>query len=297
MYILGKIGAKIRHLYYCVLTLFSPKLNTMVRYKNTYNKKIDLDNPKTFNEKGMWLKLNIYNTDKTVFKCADKYRVREYVEDLGCKEILNDLIAVYDSVEEIDWESLPEKFVIKWNFGCGYNLICSDKSKLDIDKAKKILKKWGRKQYYLHFSEMQYKGVEKKLIIEKYLQPENGLQPEDYKFFCFNGQARYVMICLGRDTGNTEFYFFDRDWNLARFNKRGEAAPEGFSLPKPDGIDEMFVYAEKLSKGFPFVRMDFYYVDNKVYFGEMTFTPAGYLDTNYTQYAETTMGNDIVIEK
>lgn len=282
MIILNPVTAKLRHLYYCSLTLISPRLNTKVRYKAALGRKIDLDNPKLFNEKGQWLKLNKYNNDPTVIKCADKYAVREYIREQGCGEILNDIIAVYDSVDQIDWDALPNEFVMKWNFGCGYNLICSDKSKLDIAAAKKKLKKWGRKKYHLHFSEMQYKYAPKKLIVEKYLKPANGLQPEDYKFYCFGGKAEYVMICLGRETGKTAFYFFDRDWNLVPLNPRGKAAPKGFTIPKPQGIDEMFAYAERLSAPFPFVRMDFYNIDGKTVFGEMTFTPAGFLDPDYT---------------
>lgn len=290
---MNKVVAKIRHLYYCFLTLLSPELNTKARFKAKYGFDIDLKNPKRYNEKGMWLKLNNYNNNPTVKRCADKYAVRPYIEEQGCGEILNDLITVYDSVSEIEWDKLPNEFVMKWNFGCGYNLICNDKSKMDIAAAEKKLRKWGRKKYHLHFSEMQYKGVPKKLIVEKYLKPANGLQPEDYKFFCFNGKAEYVMVCLGRETGNTAFYFFDKNWNLLRLNERSKNAPEDFTVPKPEGMDEMFAYADKLSAPFPFVRVDFYNIDGKTVFGEMTFTPAGFLDTGYTEEAEFILGEKI----
>lgn len=291
--ILNKIWQKSRHLYYCFLTLLSPELNTKARFKSTYGRKLDLNNPKLYNEKGMWLKLNNYNSNPVVEKCADKYRVREYIKQQGCAEILNDLIAVYDSVDQIEWDKLPDSFVMKWNFGCGYNLICSDKSKLDIADAKKKLKKWGKKKYHLHFSEMQYKNAPKKLIVEKYLKPESGLQPEDYKFFCFNGKAEYVMVCTGRETGNTMFAIFDREWNFMRINESSQKAPADFTLPKPQGMAEMFEYADKLSKPFPFVRVDFYNIDGKTIFGEMTFTPAGFLDNHYTEYGEKLLGEKL----
>lgn len=292
-----KIIAKIQHLYFCALTLLSPRLNSVARYKAAFGRKPNLQEPKLFNEKGQWLKLNRYNTDPVIARCADKYAVRDYIVEQGCGEILNDLIAVYDRVEDIDWDSLPSAFVMKWNFGCGYNLICADKSRLDIAAAKKKLKKWGRKRYHLHFSEMQYKDAPKKLIVEKYLRPKNGLQPEDYKFYCFNGRAEYAMICIGRETGNTAFYFFDRDWRLARLNRRGEEAPADFTIPKPQGMDEMFEYAERLSKPFPFVRMDFYNIDGKTVFGEMTFTPAGFLDKAYTPEGQRMLGEKLTLDR
>ena len=293
--IMSAITDKLRHLYFCTLTLISPKLNTKAKFKKTYGRPVDLENPKSFNEKGMYLKLNYYNKSDFVKKCADKYAVREYIKEKGCESILNDLIAVYDRVDDIDFATLPDAFVIKWNFGCGYNLVCPDKSKLDIEAAKKKLKKWGRKKFHLHFSEMQYKIKNKKLIVEKFLKPQNGNLPDDYKIYCFNGKAKYVMVCQERDSGETKCYFFDRDWNLARINERGKEAPEGFTLEKPVNMDEMFEYAEKLSENIPFVRVDFFSCDGKTVFGEMTFTPAGYLDPNYLPETEKLFGDMIDI--
>lgn len=279
----------------CFLTMLSPKLNTKVRYRLLYKRKLNLENPKYFNEKGMWLKLNRYNHDPLVKQCADKYAVRAYIEKTGCPEILNELIAVYDNVDQIDWDALPDAFVLKWNFGCGFNIVCADKNKLDIEKTKAQLKKWGKTKYYLRYSEMQYKNVPQKIICEKYLKPKSGVLPEDYKFFCFDGRAEYVMVCVGRETGNTAFYFFDQNWELARFNERGRKAPEGFTIPKPEGMDEMFAYAEKLSKGFPFVRVDLFNVDGKTVFGEMTFTPAAFLDDKYGEESELILGEKITL--
>lgn len=284
---------KIWHLYYCILTIISPKLNSVIRYKNTFKKKLDLENPKTFNEKGMWLKLYKYNGSPVIKQCADKFKVREYVRDKGCSEILNDVISVVDDVEQINWDKLPKQFVIKWNFGCGYNLICNDKTNLDIDKAIKQLKKWKRKKYYLYYSEMQYKKVNKKIIIEKYLKSSSGVQPEDYKFFCFNGKAEYVMICSGRETGNVKFLFFDREWKFIKINKQGMNLDDDFTIEKPSGMDKMFEYADRLSKGFPFVRVDFYNIEGKIIFGELTFTPAGFLDVGYTEQGEKILGEKI----
>ena len=128
---------KVEYWFKCILTLISPRLNTMVVYYFKFKKRINLKYPKTLDEKIQWLKLNTYYKNPLVTQCADKYAVRTYIEKCGCKEILNELYGVYDRVEEIPWDSLPNKFVIKWNFGCGQNLICFDKQKLNIEQAKK----------------------------------------------------------------------------------------------------------------------------------------------------------------
>lgn len=234
-----------------ILTILSPTLNTKVTYRISKGRPINLKRPKTLDEKISWLKLNIYNKDPLISKCADKYAVREYIRSCGCEEILNELYGVYDSVEEIPWNKLPNKFVIKWNMGCGCNIICQDKESLDIDNAIKKMRKWGNTKYYLSNSEMQYKYIKPKIIVEKLLETYDGSIPEDYKFYCFNGTAKYALVCIGREKGHPKFYFHDREWNLARINKDAKSEPDNFFIPKPEGINEMFSYADKLSKPFP----------------------------------------------
>lgn len=267
-----------------VLTLISPRLNTEFIYFVKFKKRINLKIPKTLDEKIQWLKLNTYLNNPLVTQCADKYAVREYVEKCGCGEILNKLYGVYDRVDDIPWETLPNSFVIKWNFGCGENLIVFDKSKLNIDEAKKKLNNWykTRNTFYLTYSEMQYKGIPPKLVCEKLIETEDGGLPVDYKLYCFSGHADCVLVCSGRNLNGhgTKYYFFDRDWKLLRYNKTGKEAPVGFTIPKPAGVEKLFEYAEKLTKTFPFVRADFYLEKGKVLFGELTFTPCGGFDVN-----------------
>lgn len=264
--------------FYAALSYLSPKLNTELLFLKKFGRFPDLKNPATLNEKLLKLKLERYGTDPVVRKCADKYRVREFVEQRGCGETLNRLLAVYDGVEQIRWDALPERFAMKWNFGCGYNLICTDKAALDIGAAEKQLKKWGKEPFWAYYSELQYRKIEKKILVEEYIGSAGGVLPEDYKFYCFNGKASCVMLCEGREEGWPRFYFFDRDFRLMRINRDSKAAPEGFSLPKPEGLDEAFRIADVLSAGFPFVRVDLYLVLGRVRFGEMTFTPAAALD-------------------
>lgn len=264
-----------------LLTDISPRLNTEYVYYKTFGKRIDLINPKTLDEKIQWLKLNTYYKNQLVTNCADKYKVREYVEKCGCGEILNELYGVYDNPDEIKWSELPDKFVIKWNFGCGQNFICKDKRQYNEQVVKKMLWKWRRahKTFYRVLSEMQYKRIEPKLICEKLIETETGDLPKDYKLYCFNGIPDCALVCADRvSAGHANYYFFDRDWNLKRYNNMGLKAPENFTLPKPDNYEKLFEYAATLSKPFPFVRADFYIENGKITFGELTFTPSGGFD-------------------
>ncbi len=271
----------VKHLWFHYLLCgISPKLSVKFWYRFYLKKPLDLEHPKTLDEKIQWMKLYYYKDNPLVYQCADKFRVRDYVKNCGLEHILNDLIATYHSANEINWDVLPQKFVLKWNFSNGGNIICSDKSKLDRKQAIKELNRFQKIKPHLKYAEPQY-DVEKVLLCEKFIETQNGEAPVDYKFYCFNGEAKYVLCCYGRSIDHRPaFYFFDKDWQLQRFNKMGKEAPEGFTMPKPVGMDDLFHYAEILSKPFPFVRADFYLENGKAYFGELTFTPGGGYDMN-----------------
>lgn len=252
-------------------------------------------------EKIQYLKFNDYKGKQLITDCADKYRVREYIKSCGCAEILNTLIDSWDRVEDIDWDKLPEKFVIKWNFGCGHNLIVPDKSRLDIPQAIKKLKEWykTRDTFYLSHSELHYKGIKPKLICERLIETDDGSLPVDYKLYCFGGEPHCVMLCLGRDTDGQrpKFYFLDKDGKLLRYNKTGAAAPENFRIDLPQGYADLFKYASKITKPFPFVRCDLYLEKGKVIFGELTFTPNGGCDSNLLQEAQNALGAKVKISQ
>ncbi len=271
----------VKHLWFHYLLCgISPKLSVKFWYRLYLKKPLDLEHPKTLDEKIQWMKLYYYKDNPLVYQCADKFRVRDYVKNCGLEHILNDLIATYHSANEINWDVLPQKFVLKWNFSNGGNIICSDKSKLDRKQAIKELNRFQKIKPHLKYAEPQY-DVEKVLLCEKFIETQNGEAPVDYKFYCFNGEAKYVLCCYGRSIDHKPaFYFFDKNWELKRFNKMGKEAPEGFTMPKPAGMDDLFHYAEILSKPFPFVRADFYLENGKAYFGELTFTPGGGYDMN-----------------
>lgn len=275
------------------LTLISPVLNTRVCYRVKFKRKINLNDPKTFNEKLSWMKLYYYPKHPIFRQCADKYAVREYIKEQGCEELLVPLIAAYDRVEDIDWDALPNAFAMKWNFGCGHNIICPDKSELEKEVVFRQMRKWEKERQYLYYAELHGIGMSHKIIVEQYLKPASGTVPDDYKVFCFQGKAHSVMLCHGREYGVPSYYFFDREWNLLRINRDGMAAPADFTIPKPAGISELFDYAEKLSKPFPFVRADFYLLNGKPYFGELTFTPSGGMDSNMPYAMDLLLGEQL----
>ena len=265
----------------CGLTLISPRLNTEVIYRIKFNKKLDLKHPVTLNEKILWLKFNTYWENSLIKQCADKLRVREYIIKKGFSDLLVRMIGAYDNVNYIDWDSLPSSFALKLNVGCGSNIIVNDKSKLDIEATKNTLEKWLKPNlWYLGYSEMQYKGVKPYIIIEEYLGAEDGELPEDYKFYCMNGICRTIMVCKDRVIGKKARYFFmSRDWELYPYTIEAIESPNE-SIPKPRCLEKAIEYAERLSKGFPFVRVDLYIIGDKIYFGELTFTPAAGMDTD-----------------
>ena len=249
-------------------------------FRQHKGKVLDLDDPRTMDEKIQWMKLNRNNERKTTL--ADKYEVREFIRETIGEEYLIPLLGVYDKPEEVPFDELPEQFVLKSNHGALYYLIVKNKNELDVENAVEKMKTWLSEDYaFKNGLELHYSKIDWKIIVEKYMEDSNG-ELNDYKFYCFGPHVECVIVCIGRGSGRTKFYFFDREWNLLRYNKQGKEAPEGFTLPKPENIDEMFEIAGKLSEasGEPFVRVDLYNCDGKIYFGEMTFTPNSGADKN-----------------
>ena len=256
-----------------------------IQYKLKLNRWPNLKNPQRYTEKLQCYKMNYRN--ENMHKCVDKYLVREYIESKNLKEILNELYGVYDSFKEINFEDLPNKFVIKsTNGGGGQNIIiCDDKSKLDYESLEKTLdnwmkyipkKSWGR--------EWAYETNTNKIIIEKLLEgnEDNLTGINDYKFMCFNGKVEYIVFDGDRYKEHKR-NFYDKNWNY--LDIESDCQVLGDVIDKPQGLEEMKMVAEKLSKDFPFVRVDLYYIDGKVYFGELTFYPwSGYVQYNPDEF-------------
>lgn len=252
-------------------------LKMMFRLKMGYP--LNLKKPQTFNEKLQWLKL--YNRRPEYTQMVDKYAVKEYVAKIIGEEYIIPTIGVWNKFDEINFDVLPEKFVLKTTNGGGNSgvVVCKDKSTFDRKQARKKLNKSLKNSIYRNLKEWPYKNVKPRIIAEQYLEDNSG-DLVDYKFTCMDGVAHNVMICLDRKSGSTKFYFFDKSWNLLRLNVRGKNAPNDFTLPKPDGIDKMFDLAARLSEGLPYARIDLYNVDGRIYFGEITFFPQSGFDAN-----------------
>lgn len=407
-----------------------------MKFKKSMGYSLNLKNPQTFNEKLQWLKL--YNRNPEYTMMVDKYAVKKYIsKEIGDKYIIPTL-GVWNSFDEIDFDSLPDKFVLKCTHDSGGLIVCRDKSKLDMNKIRKIIETSLLNNFFYMGREWPYKNVPHRIIAEQYMADDlrdnkllcfeelprlrlvcserfikDGLKEDfydeawdhlnvqksihgnallqnyrpkqyelikkitkilskkisngridfyeinereylgeitfypprgweqfnpqewdlklgewiklprggyrlnsddcsiilsnsfynkkdtkalvDYKFFCFDGVAESVMLCTERETGNPKFYFFDKKWNLKKYNIRGKEAPEGFTLPKPNCIDEMFDIAEKLSKGIPYVRVDLYCIDGLVYFGEMTFFPDSGFDVNLLTESDEYWGKMLIL--
>lgn len=262
-----------------------------ILFKRFMHQRLNLISPVTFNEKLQWLKLNDRNPLYSML--VDKIEVKKWVADKIGEEYVIPTYAVWNNPDEIDLSKLPDSFVLKCNHYGGNNgvFIVRDKSKFDLEAAKKILKQTQGRCIYRNLGEWPYKNVSKRILAERFI----GENVNDYKFNCYNGFAESVMICTGRGSGDTKFYFFDKSWNLKRYNRRGKDAPKDFTLPKPKGIEKMFDLASTLSKDIPFVRVDMYNIDGEIYFGEMTFYPASGFDGNLLPETDVFFGNMIKI--
>ena len=247
-----------------------PETYVKIYYEYYTGKKLDLEHPIEFNEKVQWLK--VYYKPKILNQLVDKYHVRTFVKERIGAEYLNDLLQVASTAREIDFDQLPNQFVVKGVHGCNFNLIVSNKEKVNKTKARLLFRKWlSKNQYYRGGLEWAYKDVKPLLIVEKFLEEPNKEVLDDYKFYCFDGIPTLVQVDVDRGIDHKGFYY-DMEWNKLPFTK-GVKRLHDSDLAKPEKLDEMIRLARKLAKGFPFVRVDFYYVNNRVIFGEMTFYP------------------------
>lgn len=250
-------------------------------YFNWIGKKINWEQPQDFNEWLLKTSLKNSKSDKRmeIARCADKYAVRDYVEEKGYGHTLNELIGVYDNVDDIDWDSLPEKFVMKMNNASGRNLICSDKAQIDWTKEKEKFRTWLKdRSFGLLSGEWQYSLVEPKIVIEKYLENLGESSLIDYKFHCFNGNIHSCLVAYGRDSQNphnsASYDYYDITWKRTD-NIKESWHPKRKYISCPKCFDEMLMMASQLSKGFDYVRFDVYAIEDRILFGEMTFTPNG----------------------
>ena len=237
-------------------------------YRIRMDRELNLDNPRTYTEKLQWLKLHDHRPEYTAM--VDKYAVKQYVADKIGQEYVVPLLGVWDRVEDIDFDALPDRFVLKTTHDSGGVLVCTDKKKLDIPTARKKLKPFLERDYYARNREWPYKNVPHRIIAEAYMEDTETGELRDYKFFTFGGEPRVLYIAQGRGKGEpTVADFFDMDFRHLDFVIDHDMAP--VPPEKPACFEEMKRLAAILSQGTPQLRVDFYQVDGKVYFGEMTF--------------------------
>jgi hypothetical protein len=248
--------------------LFSDKTFVKLQYRSLMGKKLNLKTPETFNEKLQWLKL--FNREKFYTTLVDKLAVKKYVSQVIGNDIIIPTLFVWDNVDQIKFDILPQQFVLKTTHSGDFLgvVICKDKSSFNFEKAKLQLAKSLKTNYYKSGREWPYKNVQPKIICEKYLEDESG-ELKDYKFFCFNGEVKAMFVATDRSTGKVKFDYYDPDYNHLDFIQSHPMSDK--IIPKPLHFEEMKSIAAKLSQGIPQVRIDLYNVNGNIFFGEMTF--------------------------
>ena len=269
------------------------KLYLKWKYKLLIGKKLDLKNPKLLSEKLQWLKL--YNRNPEYTKMVDKYEVRNYIENKIGKQYLIPLVGVYDKFDDIDFDKLPNKFVIKCTHDSGGLVICKDKNTLNMKAAKKKINKFMKRNYYKVHREWPYKNVKPRIVIEKYIENKDKSDLLEYNIFCFNGIPKLVSVCYGDKEKNRFNDFYDSDFN--KLDLRCIYNASNVILDKPKQFDKMKEIASILSKDIPHLRVDFYLCNNKIYLGELTFFHfAGFTKFEPKNY-EITLGDYLKLDE
>ena len=284
------LSRKLKEYYWKALPHFPYKLRYLLTWHTTKGGWPHLRSPQTYSE--FIFRDNYYKRhDKHAF-LADKYEVRKYVEERGLGDTLTKLYGVWDDANKINFDELPDRFALKCNHSCGMNIVCDDKSKLDISAVRKQLNEWlGMK--HPEFFEHHYTKIKPLIICEEYLSDSDGNFPNDYKIHCVNGEPIYIQLCFGRtkdDVGKRVIYSLD--WNDLHYVVQDYHYSEE-AAPRPKALEEMIRDAAILSKGLDYARIDLYDLDGRVVFGEVTLTPMGGWLSYFTPEANKLMGDKI----
>ncbi|MDE7341037.1 MAG: glycosyl transferase [Lachnospiraceae bacterium] len=264
---------KNREVIYMLMSLlrFIPdRIYLKILYGIKVGKKLNLHNPQTFSEKIQWLKLYDRNPEYTIL--VDKYEVKKYVADKIGEKYIIPTLGVWNKFEDIDFDLLPDQFVLKCTHDSGGLVICKDKSKLDIKKIRKKMTRSLRNNYYYIFREWPYKNVKPKIIAEKYMAERGKIVPEDYKVYCMNGMPRYIVVFHNRFSKNGQLSetVYDTNWIPQNFSLNGHFSISNIVQPRPECLDELLNICTILCQGISQVRIDFYIIENNIFFGEIT---------------------------
>lgn len=280
-----------RRKYYAVLKIVAPKhliwVLTKERYKSITGKSLRYQRPADINEKLAWLTRYWQHPLKT--KCADKYAVRQYITEQGLGHLLIPLLGVYSSSREICFDVLPDKFVLKCNHGSGYNVICQDKSTLDIDATKKQIDEWMQTDFSRIAYEIHYKDIPRKIVCEQMISET---APMEYQFWCINGEPESILVCRKNFDHTYDAWSYSLKWEHL-CDRLGEEKNAG--VERPVALEKMIEYARILSRSFPFVRVDFYEVKGRVYFAELTFTPSSNILFAYKDSFHSRLGKKLIL--
>ena len=271
--IFKKIYKEPNYSLYLLMKLFARQISDerfiRWKYRLRLHQPLNLDTPKTFNEKLQWLKL--YDQHEEYAQLVDKYEVKKHVAKIIGEQHIIPTLALFNSIDDIDFQKLPRQFVLKCTHNSGGIVICKDKDTLDVDKAKRKLKRGLRKNPFWTNREYPYKNVKPRIIAEQYMEQGGGESLRDYKVLCFNGKAKLIELHLNRYTDHHTQDFYDADWNKTTISQGGYGATSDIVVPRPDNFDEMIRLSELLTKDMIHCRADWYSIGGKLYFGELTF--------------------------
>ena len=263
-------------------------------YRLRVGRPLNTKNPTTLNEKLQWLKFNYRFPLQSIV--SDKLLVRDYVAEKIGAEYLIPLLGTWENYDDVDFDKLPEKFVLKCNHDSGGLVVCTDKSKLDHKEARNRVEKSLKSNFFYIGREYQYRNIKPRIICEQFIS-DNGKVPMDYKIYCFNGKPDVILVCKDRFSDNTHrasYLYFDQEWRFQPLNKGDETLTE-VDVPKPKNLDRMIEIAKELSKDFLFARIDLYNIDGQIYFGEITLSPNSGFDPDIKYETDLMFGERLKI--
>lgn len=250
--------------------ILGPVKMAKIYYRIVMKRRLNLKNPSTFTEKINWYKLFYCPYNPLIIKCCDKFGVRDFLDGLGLKDYQSNLIGVWSSPYDINWNQLPEKFALKSSNGCGYNIICKNKNVLDEHKTKKLLNKWLKENFGVYNAEPHYNVGEKRIICEEYIDSGTTL-PVDYKIHCMNGVPSVIQVCDERTSRTTNYTYYNANGQPLKYG----ICPSSHNINLDDNLKEdMLRISKMISSNFPYVRVDFFINNGHLQISELTFTPS-----------------------